>query len=118
MFRDINFDKKEGEFATSGRDEHVAALFDGKIKFSNVGTYTLCLTSDDGGKLYMDGNVTIDLDGLHPIEEKCTPYVVEAVGSVPFKIEYFEKVEIAALILKWIVPGTTGKVLVPAVAYV
>lgn len=119
MVMDINFDKQAGEFATSGRSEYVAALFQGRIRFPRSGIYTLCLTSDDGSKLYMNGvtTATIDNDGLHPPEEKCTRYIVTR-RVVSFKIEFFEKTETASLVLKWIVPGGKAKLVVPAAAYV
>ena len=119
MVRDINFDKQSGQFATSGRSDRVAALFKGTIMFPRSGIYTLCLTSDDGGKLYMNGvtKATIDVDGLHPPEEKCQKYRVRR-RRVSFKIEFFEKAEDASLILKWIVPRGKAKVVVPASAYV
>ena len=40
--RDINFRARNGAFATSGRRDYVAALFESFLDFSESGTYQLC----------------------------------------------------------------------------
>ena len=42
-----------------------AARFTGFLRIATPGDYTLFLTSDDGARLWLDGQLIIDNDGLH-----------------------------------------------------
>mgnify|MGYP001158887235 CR=1 FL=1 len=89
MVQNINFRSGYGLFAGSGRSDHVAALFEGNLDFGNAGeTVKLCLTSDDGSKLKLNGSLIIDHDGLHGDEKKCIE--VNETGVRPVELEYFE----------------------------
>jgi hypothetical protein len=92
----INYQKTNGEFAGSGRSNYVGALFEGHIHIDPV-IKVLCLTSDDGSKLFLDGALKINNDGLHSARRKCTA-VTEDVYSL--SVEYFEKGGDAVLILQ------------------
>ena len=55
---DLNIGE-EGNFASPGRSNHIAAKFYGHLYIPNIpvaGAYTFHLTSDDGSKLLLDGN--------------------------------------------------------------
>lgn len=41
-----------------------------KLIIPVAGEYTFYLNSDDGSKLYIDGGLVVDNDGLHPTQEK------------------------------------------------
>jgi predicted esterase len=41
--------------------------FDGYLYITQPGTYTFYLNSSDGSRLYIDSNVIIDFNGLHPM---------------------------------------------------
>lgn len=47
------------------RFEWFAIDYNGKFWISMPGEYNFGLTSDDGSKLYIDGHLVIDIDGLH-----------------------------------------------------
>ncbi len=44
--------------------------FDGFVKIDNEGKYTFHLMSDDGSKLWIDGKLVVDNDGVHPPQSK------------------------------------------------
>lgn len=46
-----------------------AAVFTGFVKVDKESLYTFFLSSDDGSKLYVDGELVIDNDGLHGMTE-------------------------------------------------
>merc|ERR1712154_532611 len=69
--QNIDFREGTGTFAGSGRSDRVGALFEGMLDFDVSGKYKICVTSDDGSKLYVDGEMRINNDGLHGDVRKC-----------------------------------------------
>jgi len=65
----IDIKDEPNHVLTSDREEDVAAVFSGLIKVSDSGLYTLGTESDDGSKLFIDGNLVVDNDGLHGARE-------------------------------------------------
>lgn len=66
---------KSGECSTISLNDSTRSLnfgleFEGFFKATKDAVYTFYLTSDDGSKLWMDGNTLIDNDGLHGDVEK------------------------------------------------
>merc|ERR1712038_1566790 len=90
-----------GGFATSGKRENVAALFEGYLDFPINDNYYICLTSDDGSKLSIDGSPVISNDGLHGSVQECTVYGATA-GPKPIEVEYFQRGGGAVLNLKYV----------------
>ena len=97
------------EFATSGKVDNVAASFEGRVWVDNVIEY-ICVESDDGAKVYIDGVLAIDNDGLHGTQRKC--FNVKSGEEGDFRsgamkhvyVEYFERGGHAHLVMQW---GTT-----------
>merc|ERR1712038_1405059 len=111
----IDFDDDTGEFAGSGRTDDVAASFEGHLVFEDAGDYELCLTSDDGSKLFFDGSLLIDNDGLHGDVQVCTNK--NTVGIHKILIEYWESGGYSSLKLEWKRPSSSSLVVVPASAW-
>ena len=82
----IGYAFTEGNFAGSGKVDNVAALFEGWVYVDPI-VQQICVTSDDGTKLYLDGVLKVNNDGLHDGVRKCAP-VTE--GTYKFELEYFE----------------------------
>ena len=72
------------------KNDYFGFLFDGYIKIPASKSYTFTLKCDDGGKLYIDNQLVINHDGLHPATEK-TGEISLTAGYHPIKVEYFEK---------------------------
>ena len=49
-----------------GRSNSFGVRYDGFLKIETAGTYTFHLGSDDGSLLYIDGELVVDTDGIHP----------------------------------------------------
>jgi hypothetical protein len=104
----IYYVNKQGTFADSDRTNDVAALFQSYLLIDPMIT-ELCVTSDDGSKLYLDGVLLIDNDGLHGDVKKCAPVTM---GVYWVDLEYFERGGSATLVLEMGDP-TNGLRVVP-----
>ena len=52
-------------------DANYAWAIYGNVKIAGAGSYDLCVTSDDGSRLFVDGALLVDNEGLHGALEKC-----------------------------------------------
>ena len=59
------------------------------LSVPTAGEYTFRLTSDDGSRLYIDGNQVIDHDGLHGDTSKDGAVTLTA-GVHPLRVDYFD----------------------------
>lgn len=68
---------------------HFAVLFETEFKVNKAEEYTFKLASDDGSKLYIDGELVIVNDGAHgPILKTVTRQM--AKGRHPLRLEFFD----------------------------
>ena len=73
-------DFRQGFPGVTKRIEWFAIDYTGRFWISNPGLYRFSLLSDDGAKLYIDDQVVIDNDGVHPPHGK--DGVVDLAGGV------------------------------------
>lgn len=91
-----------------------ASRHSGFLKIDTAGSYTLFVSSDDGSRVYLDGALLIDNDGLHGMREYSAT-VTLAAGYHPLRVEFFESGGGAGLQFSWSGPGI-AKQLVPTSA--
>ncbi|MBI3829341.1 MAG: hypothetical protein HY291_07480 [Planctomycetes bacterium] len=65
-----------------------AAIFSGYVKIAEDGPHTFFLSSDDGSRLYIDGELAVDNDGRHGMKEAAKQLDLKA-GLHRFWLEYF-----------------------------
>jgi hypothetical protein len=95
----------DGRFADTFASRHT-----GFLKVETAGSYTLFLTSDEGSRLWIDGQLVVDNDGLHRMRERSA--VVElSAGYHELRIEYFENTGQSGLVLAWEGPGIARQVI-------
>jgi len=70
------------------RGNSVAVTFDGFIDIPTSGNYEFWLASDDGSKLYIDGQTVVDNDGDHGVITATGSAELEA-GRHAFRAEWF-----------------------------
>lgn len=70
--------------------DNFALRFDGHIQIPQDGNYLFLLHSDDGAKLYIDGKVLVDNDGIHAPQQKRKQMQMKA-GLHTVVVEYFEQ---------------------------
>lgn len=86
------------------QDNFYGFRFDVRISVETPGAYTFYTASDDGSKLYVDGQLVVNNDGLHPAVEK-NGVVTLATGEHDVRVEYFEKTGGDSLQVLWSGPG-------------
>ncbi|MFO1009926.1 MAG: alpha-L-fucosidase [Planctomycetota bacterium] len=90
-------------------EEHVARRFRGFVELERTGVWTFGLSSDDGARLRIDGELVVDNDGLHgPLEERGE--IALAKGCHELVVEWFNKTGGAQLALT---AGLAGEALLP-----
>lgn len=72
------------------RDNQFGVVMEGYIEVAQTGTQTFFLNSDDGSKLYINGELVVDHDGDHSAIKK-TGQTILAAGKHKIRVEYFER---------------------------
>mmetsp|Transcript_56272 Transcript_56272/g.134113 ORF Transcript_56272/g.134113 Transcript_56272/m.134113 type:complete len:254 (-) Transcript_56272:756-1517(-) len=113
----INYDKTKKVWDGLTEKERFCAQWQGELRIKMPGQYTLYLESDDGSKLFLDGEeTTIDNDGYHAMKTKSLTLQLLA-GDHPLKIQFFEGSGHAGINFKYAGPDTGGVIdLVPSSA--
>ncbi|HEY5592288.1 MAG TPA: PA14 domain-containing protein [Paludibacter sp.] len=76
---------------TRQKTDGYGMLYTGYLNVPVEGPYTFNIASDDGSKLYIDGKLIVDNDGVHAqVEKESIAYLKS--GKHVFRLEYFEKV--------------------------
>jgi tetratricopeptide (TPR) repeat protein len=90
----------EGFPGVTNRVEWFAIDYSGRFWIASPGEYKFALTSDDGGKLYIDGRLAIDDDGIH-LPQRRTASVELNTGVHRMRVSYYQGPRyILALILE------------------
>ncbi|MFO0828551.1 MAG: M12 family metallo-peptidase [Phycisphaerales bacterium] len=110
VLADVNIPSTGGNFATSGRPDLIGAVFEGWVNVSTSGFWTFFSESDDGSKLFVDGQLVVANDGLHGMVEKSG-----VIGLLPgrhaVRVEFFERYGGAGEIVRLQGPGLPKQVL-------
>ncbi|MCX6224791.1 MAG: PA14 domain-containing protein, partial [Bacteroidia bacterium] len=72
------------------KEQYFAFDFEGFINIPKDGLYTIYLTTNDGGRLFIDDYLLINNDGLHPLTEIYKPVALKA-GFHPVSVKYFQE---------------------------
>mmetsp|Transcript_45698 Transcript_45698/g.67468 ORF Transcript_45698/g.67468 Transcript_45698/m.67468 type:complete len:1196 (-) Transcript_45698:285-3872(-) len=102
-----NIDFRDGRPMGAGKMDYFAALYEGRLKFPQPGTWTLCTTSDDGSALYINGEQTVSNDGMHAMEKRCGTFDAADEEIVRVRAEFFESRGGQGMIVSWQSPGGT-----------
>ncbi|SDL95383.1 hexosaminidase [Catalinimonas alkaloidigena] len=71
------------------RGSRYAISFEGNLKITTEGLYTFYLTSQHGSRLFLNDQLIVDNDGLHPKQTK-EGQITLAEGDYPIRVEYFD----------------------------
>lgn len=97
MTKLIRYRQTAEAFAGSGRTDNVAALFQGYLRvFKDIAR--VCITSDDGSKLFINDVLLINNDGLHGSHKLCAGI---SSGIHKVDLEYFEGSGNAEIVMEW-----------------
>lgn len=105
------------EFTTGVLDsledtQNTAIIFESSLKINTTGAYSFYTNSDDGSKLYIEGNLIVDNDGDHGLQERSGSVDLQK-GLVPIRLEYFNAGGGSYLDARYKGPGI-GKQIIPA----
>jgi len=81
---------KEGFPGVTSRVAGFAIDYTGRFYIAAPGNYQFRLTSDDGSKLYIDGHVVVDNDGIHTAGHVRTGSVDLAGGIHRIRVSYYQ----------------------------
>ncbi|ARN55819.1 Xylan 1,4-beta-xylosidase precursor [Sedimentisphaera salicampi] len=73
----------------------------GALKAEETGNYILGLNSDDGSRLYIDGELVIDNWGNHAAKLETCKYRLEKKQTYEIKIEYYNGIRDSVVELLW-----------------
>lgn len=85
-------------------EELVGRVFSGYLDAKSDDVYQFALTSDDGSRLWIDGRLVVDNDGLHGSVKKLGSAPL-AKGKHAVTVEWFNKTGDASVLVDW---GRTG----------
>ena len=96
-------------FANSGVKDYVGARFKGYLYVPIAGDYTFALTTDDGSRLYIDGDLIINNDGNHS-SKRVEGSVTLSQGFHRIQTNYYEVRGAHVCILQWEGPGRSVEI--------
>lgn len=80
---------KSGFRGVTKRHEWFAIDYRGRFWAEKPGDYDFSLSSDDGSKLYIDGELLVDNDGIHSTEERSGTLRLSR-GAHDIRVSYFQ----------------------------
>ena len=98
------------------RQDKYVVEYEGEVLIQTEGEYAFSLTSDDGSRLWLDGRLLVDNDGLHGTLEKRGKQNL-AKGMHEIRVEYFQAGGGATLCLQCAGPGTGFETISPRVLF-
>ena len=104
------------ELSPPHRAEHFGFRFQGLFRAEKEGEYFFFVNSDDGAKLYIDGKLVVDNDGVHGATEVPGRIKLET-GDHGFALLYFNNAGGAELSVAWQRPGGNRDRLPPRVLF-
>ena len=94
-----------------GQDDF-AFRFRGVVQIIDAGSYTFYTTSDDGSRLWIDGSLVVDNDGLHSAVE-ASGTVSLAAGFHDIEVGFFERGGQESLSVSYAGPGIAKQQIPP-----
>jgi hypothetical protein len=107
----VNFDWKQGAPATTVQADTFSVRWSGKVLAPVSGTYTFSGTTDDGVRLWVNGQQVINNFRDQPATEAKGTIALVAGQKYDIKMEYYENGGNASARLAWSAPGLTQQII-------
>jgi hypothetical protein len=108
----VNFDWGDGSPASNIAVDNFSARWTGQVEAPVSGNYTFTTASDDGIRLWVNGNLVIDNWTGHPLTINNTQSIALTAGQkYDIRLEYFEGPGGAVAKLLWTYPGQSQQVI-------
>jgi len=111
----LNHQFGRGDVFDSGTNRGIALELDGYIRLQRTGTYRFQANSNDGIRMYVDGQRLIDDPNWH--SDRMSPeaaFAARQPGWYSLRLRYFQRKGTASLQLYWKPPGQDHFSIVPA----
>ena len=82
----------------------------GEVRVDKAGDYTLTVTSDEGARLWVDGQPVVDAWAAHPVRDDAKQLTLTA-GRHDLKLEYHDDAGVAFAKLSWAGPDLPREVI-------
>ncbi|HOX06694.1 MAG TPA: PA14 domain-containing protein [Planctomycetota bacterium] len=112
----ISYASTTGAWSGLAQADNFASRFTGYVRIPADGTYTFYTESDDGSRLWLDGNLLVNNDGWHGMVEVGGSLALTA-GDHEIRVEQFEGGGGAGLIVKWAGPSIAKQTIPAGVLY-
>jgi len=113
----INFDWWWGSPSSSVNSNKFSARWTGKVEAPASGLFTFTTTTDDGVRLWIDGQLVINNWVDHSAKKNKATINLSAGQKVDVKMEYYENRGVATAKLGWTVPGKSAQIIPKAYLY-
>ena len=90
------------------RADHFGFRFGGFVDVPARGAWRFATTSDDGSRLWIDGELVVTNDGFHPMTRAAGELFLDA-GLHTITVEYFEQEGGEGLVVEWEGPGVEAR---------
>lgn len=100
------------------QEDYFSMEYKGYLYITNAGNYEFRTTSDDGSRLFLNGAMIVDNDGLHGNVTVTSGVLTVASGPQDFHLRYFEYNGGQSLTVSYRGPDTNGTwITIPASAF-
>jgi prepilin-type N-terminal cleavage/methylation domain-containing protein len=112
----INYPTTNGTWPGLAQADNFGSRFTGYVRIATAGAYTFYTDSDDGSRLWIDGNLVVNNDGSHGMPHEVSGSLVLTAGDHAIRVEHFEGTGGAGLIVSWAGPSI-AKAIIPGTAF-
>jgi hypothetical protein len=107
----IDFGWMDGSPNSAIPADHFSVRWSGQIRPPITGKYTIITKSDDGIRLWLDGQLVIDNWSQHSTTQNAIIVELQGKQMHRIRLEYFESTEKSALQLLWSGPGIQEQII-------
>ena len=108
---EINFDWSTGTPSPSMDVNTFSIRWEGFVEAPTTGTYTFYTNSDDGVRLWVNGQMIIENWTVHPATENSGTINLVAGQRVPIRMDFFENGGHAVAQLRWSASGVSKQII-------
>ncbi len=116
IVEDINFPRSRNAFYSDGPTDYFAVRIVGQIDIPAEGIWSIRLESDQGARLWIDGELLINDGTSHSYRSK-TGIISLTAGLHDIEVRYWEGWSDAGLVLHWDGPTVGTEEVIPASAF-
>jgi len=100
----VDFPETDKQFGGTRLSDFFCVRWSGKVRCEKAGEYQFYVNSDDGSRLFINGNLVVDNGGSHAMRERDGRVTLSA-GDHDLHLEFIEEEGDAGCILSWSFAG-------------